>query len=124
MQCRVQDEYGKLNLNALLKPNNNEENEYVVEALRILIERRGGDPELVDAILDWGSGRQCAQQRRGGRPTRRWSPLRVQTGRSTRWRNCCWWTTTRRSCLRSETPEFPSLTELLTVHGDRSGGSA
>ena len=45
MQCRIQDEYGKLNLNALIKPTNNEENEYVVEALRILLERRGGDPQ-------------------------------------------------------------------------------
>jgi len=126
MQCRVQDEYGKLNLNALLKPTNNEENEYVVEALRILIERRGGDPELVDAILDWvdlddnvrSSGAEAdyyttlepAYGCKNG-PFSSLEELLLVDGM-----------TTELYFGDPENPEeFPSLTELLTVHGDPLG---
>lgn len=53
MQCRIQDEYGKLNLNALFQPGGNEENEMLVEAVRHLLTERGADDGVVDAILDW-----------------------------------------------------------------------
>jgi general secretion pathway protein K len=58
MRTTVSDEYGKINLNALLVPDENgtlTENEWLVQALRIFFQLR--DPELgvdpVDAILDW-----------------------------------------------------------------------
>lgn len=126
MQCRIQDEYGKLNLNALIKPTNNEENEYVVEALRILLERRGGDPGLVDAILDWldlddtvrSNGAEADYYTtleppygcKNG-PFSSLEELLLVDGMSTE--------------LFFGDPDdpvqFPPLTELLTVHGDPLG---
>ncbi len=53
MQCSISDEYGKLNVNALYDWRSNQERGPVVEVLRRLLEDRGADPGLMDAILDW-----------------------------------------------------------------------
>lgn len=54
MQCTIQDEYGKINLNALLVDSKREEpNEILVEALRVLFDNREMEHNPVDAILDW-----------------------------------------------------------------------
>ncbi len=53
MQCRIEDEYGKLALNALLSPDGSDENTVLIEALRVLFELRGAEHDPVDAILDW-----------------------------------------------------------------------
>ena len=58
MRTSISDEYGKINLNALLVMGDSgqlEENEYLISALRTFFQLR--DPQLetdpVDAILDW-----------------------------------------------------------------------
>lgn len=58
MRTAISDEFGKINLNALLIVGDSgelEENEYLIQALRIFFQLR--DPQLendpVDAILDW-----------------------------------------------------------------------
>lgn len=58
MRSTIRDEYGKINLNALLVPDESGalvENEWLVQSLRVFFQLR--DPELgldpVDAILDW-----------------------------------------------------------------------
>lgn len=58
MRASITDEYGKINLNALLQPDGSGgviENAWLIEALRIFLYMR--DPEMaedpVDAILDW-----------------------------------------------------------------------
>ncbi len=53
MQCTITDEFGKINLNALLSRNTAEPNDALVEALRLLFEARGATEDPVDAILDW-----------------------------------------------------------------------
>jgi general secretion pathway protein K len=53
MQCVIEDERGKVALNALIRDGEEEPDEYLVEALRILFEERGADPGLADVILDW-----------------------------------------------------------------------
>lgn len=53
MSFSVDDEYGKLNLNALISIETKEPNELLVQALRLLFERRDIEDESVDAILDW-----------------------------------------------------------------------
>ena len=126
MQCRIQDEYGKLNLNALLRPTDNEENEYVVEAFRILIERRGGDPNIVDAILDWID--LDDEVRPGGAEADYYTTLDPPYG----CKNGPMSSVEELLLVAGMTPElffgdpqnieeFPPLTELLTVHGDPLG---
>ncbi len=56
MQCQIDDEYGKINLNAMVYGPEDEEQQVVepiAEMLRILFEYRGMDPTPVDAIIDW-----------------------------------------------------------------------
>ena len=53
MQCTISDEFGKINLNALLSRGTAQPNEALVEALRLLFEARGATEDPVDAILDW-----------------------------------------------------------------------
>lgn len=53
MQCTVADEYGKINLSALLEGPDDEPNEVLEAALRMLFELRGVEEDPVDAILDW-----------------------------------------------------------------------
>lgn len=126
MQCRVQDEYGKLNLNALLKPTNAEENEYMVEALRILIERRGGDPNVVDAILDWLD--PDTEMRSTGAEADFYATIEPAYACKNGPMN----SVEELLLVYGMTPElffgdpenleeFPPLTELLTVHGDPLG---
>jgi len=126
MQCRIQDEYGKLNLNALLKPTNGEENEYMVEALRILIERRGGDPNVVDAILDWLDPDD--DMRSTGAEADFYTTIEPPYGCKNGPMNSVeelllvYGMTSELFFGDPENPEeFPPLTELLTVHGDPLG---
>lgn len=60
MRCAIDDEYGKLNLNAMIRTDENGEaveNELLVEALRVFFELRIEEFDLdenpTDAILDW-----------------------------------------------------------------------
>lgn len=53
MQCSIDDEYGKLNLNALIDSRTSEPNETLENALRFLFEARGAEEDPTDAILDW-----------------------------------------------------------------------
>ena len=52
MQCTITDEYGKLNLNALITEDG-QENETLVTALRTLFANLGLEKDPTDAILDW-----------------------------------------------------------------------
>lgn len=57
MQATIADEFGKLNLNALVYSNEESGEEQVfellAEALRYLFEQRGGLEDPVDALIDW-----------------------------------------------------------------------
>lgn len=53
MQCSITDEFGKLNLNALINMQTGQEQPILIEALRILFESRAIEMDPVDAILDW-----------------------------------------------------------------------
>ncbi len=53
MQCSIADEFGKLNLNALINVQTGQEQSILIEALRILFESRAIEGDPVDAILDW-----------------------------------------------------------------------
>ncbi|MDZ4859482.1 MAG: type II secretion system minor pseudopilin GspK [Candidatus Hydrogenedentes bacterium] len=56
MQCSIDDEYGKLNLNALISSRTQEPNQTLEQALRFLFEQRGAQEDPTDAILDWIDG--------------------------------------------------------------------
>ncbi len=53
MQCSIADEFGKLNLNAIIDAQTGQEQPILIEALRILFESRAVEADPVDAILDW-----------------------------------------------------------------------
>ncbi len=59
MQCYIDDEYGKINLNALIVVNDAGEeivNERLREALRLVFEFRGEETDfdrIVDSLIDW-----------------------------------------------------------------------
>jgi len=53
MQCSITDEFGKLNINALINAQTGQEQPILIEALRILFESRAIETDPVDAILDW-----------------------------------------------------------------------
>lgn len=56
MQCRISDEYGKINLNALIEVNAAGEEEvrtHVYDTIRFLFQFREVEPNPVDAIVDW-----------------------------------------------------------------------
>lgn len=53
MQCSIDDEFGKININALVDPRRQEPNETLEQALRFLFEQRGAEEDPTDAIIDW-----------------------------------------------------------------------
>jgi general secretion pathway protein K len=55
MQCTIDDEFGKLNLNAIIDPTTQQSDIVLEETLRNLFANRGADGDLdpTDAILDW-----------------------------------------------------------------------
>ena len=53
MRCTVSDEYGKLNLNAMLQGAGQQPNETLESAVRMLFLARGVEEDPTDAILDW-----------------------------------------------------------------------
>ena len=63
MQCRIEDEYGKINLNALMSADGEEHNEILIDALDALFEMRGADADVVDAILEWMDPRGAGNDR-------------------------------------------------------------
>ncbi len=66
MQCRIEDEYGKINLNALMSADGEEHNEILIDALDALFEMRGADADVVDAILEWMDPRGAGNARGQG----------------------------------------------------------
>lgn len=63
MQCRIEDEYGKINLNALMSPDGEEHNEVLIRALEALFRMRGADEDVVEAILEWMDPRGAGNDR-------------------------------------------------------------
>lgn len=53
VRCTVNDEYGKINLNAIIDSSGNVTNPDMEAALRALFIARGAEVDPVDAILDW-----------------------------------------------------------------------
>lgn len=53
MQASIKDEYGKLNLNALIDPDTDQPRENVEKVLRALFRIRKVDQDPTDAIIDW-----------------------------------------------------------------------
>lgn len=53
MRCTISDEFGKLNVNALIQGPEGEPDAAIELALRKLFELRGAVEDPVDAILDW-----------------------------------------------------------------------
>ncbi|GMV99083.1 MAG: hypothetical protein AMXMBFR84_02220 [Candidatus Hydrogenedentota bacterium] len=53
MRCSIDDEYGKINVNAIVDSRSGETNVVVAEALRVLFITRGAEFDPVDAIIDW-----------------------------------------------------------------------
>ena len=142
MQCTVSDEYGKLNLNALVgmsEPQVPEAgnaapeqvsdmtisvNEQLAEVLRLLFLARGAVEDPVDAILDWMDSDN--QPRPNGAESDYYGSLEVPYG----CKNGPFDSVEELLLVRGITPELyfgdPNLgqlplTELLTVHGHRTG---
>jgi general secretion pathway protein K len=53
LQVKMVDEEGKIAINRLVESNGVDVNKDVEDRLRSLIERLGGKPEIVDALIDW-----------------------------------------------------------------------
>ncbi|MFP4173479.1 MAG: type II secretion system minor pseudopilin GspK [Candidatus Hydrogenedentota bacterium] len=53
MQCRIEDEFGKINLNALMSRDGEERNEVLIRALEALFRMRGAEEDVVEAIVEW-----------------------------------------------------------------------
>lgn len=53
LQVKIVDEEGKIAINSLVESNGADVNKDVDERLRSLIEKLGGKPEIVDALIDW-----------------------------------------------------------------------
>ena len=53
LQVKMVDEEGKIAVNRLVGSNGVDVNKDVEDRLRSLIERLGGKPEIVDALIDW-----------------------------------------------------------------------
>ncbi|MBX7255865.1 MAG: type II secretion system minor pseudopilin GspK [Candidatus Hydrogenedentes bacterium] len=124
MQCSIEDEFGKLNLNALFNSRAQEPREDVVEILRRLIEARQGDPSVVDAIIDWLDEDDDPQ------PMGAESDYYQQMPVPYRAKNGPMSSVEELLLVRGITPELffgngtvdqLPLTELLTVYGHRSG---
>ncbi len=129
-QCSVDDEYGKLNLNALYQRDeggeqaSDEPDERLAEILRILFEARGAEEDPVDAILDWLDADDEPQPE--GAENEYYASLDVPYP----CKNGAMDAVEELLLIRGITPEIffgdpeldeVPLTELLTVHGHSQG---
>ncbi|MBM3290953.1 MAG: general secretion pathway protein GspK, partial [Candidatus Hydrogenedentes bacterium] len=124
MHCEIDDEYGKINLNAVIDPRRAEPNETLEQALRFLFESRGAEEDPTDAILDWIDGDD--DPRPNGAETEYYQSL-LQPYPC---KNAPLNSVEELLLIRGVTPELffgnidmqqLPLTELCTVHGQRSG---
>lgn len=124
MQCSIADEFGKLNINALINAQTGQEQPVLIEALRILFESRALNADPVDAILDWIDIDESP--RPGGVESEYYQSLEVPYAS----RNGPMDSIEELLLIPGITPEayfgdrladqLP-LSDLLTVHGDRFG---
>ncbi len=124
MRCSIADEFGKLNLNALIISPEGETNEVLEYALRILFADRGVEEDPVDAILDWLDPYDDA------RPNGASSEFYESLDTPYSSKNGPMDSIEELLMIRGITPELyfgdpelgqVPLTELLTVHGHRRG---
>jgi general secretion pathway protein K len=124
MQCSITDEFGKLNLNALINLQTGQEQPILIEALRILFETRAIDLDPVDAILDWIDIDESP--RPGGVESEYYQSLEVPYTS----RNGPMASIEELLLIPGITPDayfgdplndLAPLSDLLTVHGDRFG---
>ncbi|HRK33276.1 MAG TPA: type II secretion system minor pseudopilin GspK [Candidatus Hydrogenedentes bacterium] len=126
MQCTIDDEFGKINLNALLSSRTQEPNETLEQALRYLFEQRGAEEDPTDAILDWIDGDD--EQRPNGAEADYYQSLTTPYP----CKNAPMNSVEELLLVRGMTPELffgiegeePAqlpLSELFTVHGHRNG---
>lgn len=123
LRCSVTDEFGKLNVNALLRPDG-ETRPVVEDALRALFIARGAEEDPVDAILDWIDPDE--EQRTTGAEADHYAGMQVAVG----CKNGPLDSIEELLMVRGMTPDLffgdpaqdqAPLTELLTVYGDPSG---
>ncbi|MCC6797653.1 MAG: type II secretion system minor pseudopilin GspK [Candidatus Hydrogenedentes bacterium] len=124
MQCTIDDEFGKINLNALIDSRRQEPNQTLEQAMRFLLEARGAEEDPTDAILDWIDSDD--DPRPNGAETDYYQSLEIPYP----CKNAPLGSVEELLLIRGITPEVffgdPELdqlplTELLTVHGQRNG---
>lgn len=124
MQCSIDDEFGKLNLNALINSRRQEPNALLEQTLRYLFAERGVEDDPTDAILDWIDTDD--EPRQNGAENDYYQSLSVPYP----CKNAPMNSVEELLLIRGVTPEmfFGSkdldqlpLTKLLTVHGQRNG---
>ena len=125
MQASIVDEYGKLNLNALIDPSTDEPRENVKKILQALFKIRKVDQDPTDAIIDWLDANEDSQGSLGAESDTYQSltiPYSCKNGPMSSIEELL--------LIKGITPavyfgdpdqdELP-LSELLTVHGDPKG---
>ena len=124
MQCSIDDEYGKINLNAVFDSRRQEPNETLEQALRFLFEQRGAEEDPTDAILDWVDSDDDP------RPNGAESDYYQSLATPYPCKNAPFTSVEELLVVRGITPELYfgnidmqqlPLSELCTVHGHRSG---
>jgi general secretion pathway protein K len=124
MTCSIDDEYGKINLNALIDSRQQQPNETLEQAIRFLFEARQAEEDPTDAILDWIDSDD--ETRPNGAETDYYQSLEVPYP----CKNAPFSTVEELLLVRGVTaalffgdPEMEQLplTELCTVHGHRNG---
>jgi general secretion pathway protein K len=124
MRATIADEFGKLNLNALLLGEEQAPNEALIEVFRALFIARGAEMDPVDAILDWMDYDQDV------RPTGAEADDYLAQEYAMGCKNAPFDSIEELLLVRGVTPElffgdpeqgFLPLTELMTVHGHRRG---
>lgn len=124
MQCSIDDEYGKINLNAVFDSRRQEPNETLEQALRFLFEQRGAEEDPTDAILDWVDSDDDP------RPNGAESDYYQSLVTPYPCKNAPFTSVEELLLIRGITPELYfgnidmqqlPLSELCTVHGHRSG---
>jgi general secretion pathway protein K len=124
MQCAIDDEFGKLNLNALVAPDTGLPNTILAEAVRVLFEARGATDDPVGAIIDWIDADD--EEQPGGAEMMYYHSLQVPYA----CKNAALSSVEELLLIRGITPdvffgdpllEQLPLTELLTVHGHPRG---
>ncbi len=129
MRCTISDEYGKININSLVRPEGetearNRQIADMAEPLRALFAYREADEEIVDAIIDWIDADD--DQQPNGAESDYYAMLEIPYA----CKNAPLDSVEELLLIRGMTPEIffgnPELeelplTELLTVHGHPDG---